>query len=144
VRRALSGGGADAPLPVLLQVIEKVREREHAEPPQRRPEWTAVRAAVHVALARRDSRIALYDVKEALEAAAAPLPVDMLAALTLVGDRSCLEAVAAAAARSGDEWWRSRLLELFRTIAQREQVTPRHAVMKKILRRWPALKGELR
>ena len=40
--------------------------------------------------------MALYDLREALKATAAPLPVEFLTALSLVGDTSCLEAIAAA------------------------------------------------
>ena len=66
-----------------------------------------MRGRVHVALAARGSRIALYDLRESLEAAApatsfsGPLPVDFLAALSTAGDASCLEAVTAAYARTG-------------------------------------------
>ena len=101
------------------------------------------RAAAHVALASRGSRLALYDLRESLESADAPLPVEFLAALSLVGDASCLEAIAAAYARpaaSGrgrDDWWRQHLADAFRAIVAREAITRRHAVMKKIEKRWP-------
>jgi hypothetical protein len=82
--------------------------------------------------------------------------VEFLAALSTAGDASCLEAVAAAYARStpppgpagrkspgdpGDNnaWWRDRLADAFQTIAKREHVTGRHAVMRKIQKRWPEI-----
>jgi HEAT repeat protein len=152
---ALTRAGAGLPLPLLLRVIERVREREAAEPAARRAEWTRVRGRVHVALAARGSRIALYDLRESLEAAATTslsLPVEFLAALSTAGDASCLEAVAAAYARSrpstsspgrkgagdpGDNvWWRDHLADAFKTIVQRERLTRRHAVVKKIEKRW--------
>jgi HEAT repeat protein len=136
VRDLLAAAGAEAPLPQLLQVVERVRERETEEPPARRGEWTTVRAAAHAILARRGSRIALYDLRESLETSAAPLPIDALTSLTLIGDASCLEPIASSFARSQDAWWRDHLAEAFRTIATRERLTARHAVMKAIDRKW--------
>ena len=49
---------AIAPLPHLLKIVERVREREGSPAAGRRgDEWTAVRAAAHVALAERGSRL---------------------------------------------------------------------------------------
>ncbi len=139
LRHALVDGGASAALQHLLRIIDLVRERERALPPAQRPEWMNARAAAHWALANRDSRIALYDLKESLEAGT-PLPVDFLAALSRVGETSCLEPIAAAYARAdGDAWWRQHLADLFQAIAKRERVTTRHAVMKRIAKRWPAI-----
>jgi hypothetical protein len=56
--------------------------------------------------------------------------------LSLVGDASCLEAIAGAHARARDTWWRDHLADAFRTIAAREKITRRHAVIKKIERKW--------
>ncbi len=130
--KAAIAAAAGVPLPLLLAVLERVREREAAEGKARRSAWTAVRAAAHLALARRDSRLALYDLRESLERTREPLPVDMLAALGLIGDASCLEAIASAHARVADEWWRDRLQQTFDSIVRRERLTARHAVMKKI------------
>jgi hypothetical protein len=143
LRRTLGREGGSVPLPDLLRIVERVREREVAEPAARRAEWITVRAAAHLALAQRDSRLALYDIRESLEAAAAPLPVDMLAALSLVGDQSCLEAMAGAYARSKDSWWRDRLADTFRTIATRERLTRRHATLKRIEKRWKGIGDDL-
>jgi hypothetical protein len=148
LRQAIMHAGRKAALPKLLKIVERVREREASEPPARRPEWTAVRAAAHLALAQRGSRLALYDLRESLEGAA-QLPVEFVAALSLVGDAGCLEAIASAYARSAgggrtrDDWWRQHLADAFGTIAGREKITRRHAVMKKIAKRWPAALEEL-
>ena len=99
-RDALTRAGAGVALPLLLRVIERVREREASEPASRGAEWIKVRARAHVTLAGRGSRIALYDLRESIEAAASPLPVEFLSALSTAGDASCLEAVAAAYVRS--------------------------------------------
>ena len=74
--------------------------------------------------------------RHAVSAANAPLPVEFLTALSLAGDASCLEAIAGAHARARDAWWRGHLADAFRTIAAREKLTRRHAVMKRISKRW--------
>jgi hypothetical protein len=136
LRHAIVSEGGSAPLPSLLRVIEAVREREGQEPPSRRVAWMAARAAAHLALANRGSRLALYDLRESLESAEARLPVEFLAALSAVGDASCVEAVAAAHARSRDGWWRAHLALAFRAIVTREGLTRRHGVIRKIVKRW--------
>lgn len=143
LRRDLAAAGDRLPLPRLHRLIERVREREAAEPPSARADWTVVRAAAHVALAARDSRLGVYDLRESLESAKGPLPVEFLTALAMVGDQSCLEAIAgayaraAAPGRSRPDWWRQHLADAFRAIVSRERITRRHAVMKKIEKRWP-------
>jgi len=128
--------GAKAPLASLLGIVERVREREASEPPGRRDTWTAVRCAAHLVLARRKSRIALYDLRESFEAAKAPLPLDALAAVTLVGDASCLEAIASAYTRSRNSAWRRQLLETFHAVVKREKLTPRHAVIRRLQKKF--------
>jgi len=143
LRGVIVRAGSTAPLPLLLRIVERVRERESAEPGGRRPAWTTTRVAAHAALARRGSRLALYDMRELLEGATGPLPGEFLAALSQVGDASCLEAVASAHARSSgsgfsrSDWWRQHLAEAFRAIVVREGINRRHAVVKKIEKRWP-------
>jgi len=146
LRRALlADHGAGVPLTALHRLVQQLREREEAEKPARRPGWAAARAAAHAALAARGSRIALYDLRETLEATTEPLPVEFLTALTIIGDPSCLEAIAAAYARAvkkrTDEWWRRHLLAAFHEIIRREKVTPRHAAMKRVQKRWPQVLG---
>jgi HEAT repeat protein len=136
LRQAIVQAGGEGALPHLLKIVERVRERERSEPADRRGEWATTRAAAHVALAQRGSRIAVYDLRESLEAANAPLPVEFVTALSLAGDASCPEAIAGAHARARDAWWRRHLVDAFRTIAAREKLTRRHAVMKRISKRW--------
>ena len=78
-------------------------------------------------------------MRESIAAATAPLPVEFLAALSMVGDASCLEAIAAAHDRATDAWWRDHLADAFGAVVARERLTGRHAVMKKIAKRFPAL-----
>ncbi len=139
LRHAINLTAASASLPSLLKVVERVREREGAEPAAARAQWRLTRAAAHVALANRDSRIALYDLRESLETARGTLPVEFLAALSKIGDASCVEAVAGAHAKAKDAWWRHHLADVFYTIVQRERLTSRHAVMKRIAKRSPGL-----
>lgn len=143
LRVAIVRGGETAPLPLLLRIVERVRERERVEPTGRRPAWTTARVAAHAALARRGSRLALYDMRELLEGANGPLPVEFLAALSQIGDASCLESVAGAYTRSSGsgvprhDWWRQHLADAFRAIVVREGITGRRAVAKRIEKRWP-------
>ena len=144
-RRAIIDHGGAATLIALHHVIEQVREQERVAGARQRRGWIAVRAAAHVALATRSSRLALYDLRESLAVAKEPLPVEFLAALTLVGDATCLEPLAAAYARgiagrgakAAGDWWLLHLADAFHAIATRERITGRHAEMKRIAQRWP-------
>lgn len=124
----------------LRVLVENIRARERDSKLNQRPAWMTVRGLVHQALAARGSRLALYDLRETLEAAAGPLPVGFLAAVAAIGDASCLEPLAAAwlNAAPADRWWRDHLAEVFRAIVKREDLTRRHKAMQRILERWPA------
>jgi len=135
VRDWLAREGPRAPLSTLAGLIEQAREREGASR-SGKLDWAEVRFVAHVILARRDSRVALYDLREAFEAATAPLPATALDAVARIGDSSCLEAIASAYTRSKNPQWRRQLLETFHAVATREKITGRHAVMKRIARRY--------
>jgi hypothetical protein len=139
LRQALGAGAAEAPLPALYRLIERLREREAAVPAAVRGEWLRTRGTAHVALARRASRLGLYDLRESLERANGPLPVEFLTALSLAGDASCLDAIAFAYGHASDGLWRRHLGETFQTIVAREGLTRRHAVLKRIEKRWGAI-----
>jgi HEAT repeat protein len=136
LRQLLASAGPDVTLTTLHRILERIREREPAAPPAVRGDWMRARGAAHVALARRSSLLGLYDLREALEGTKGPLAVEFLAALSIVGDASCLEAIAAAHGRATDEWWREHLIDAFKAIVAREGLTRRHAVMRKIEKRW--------
>jgi hypothetical protein len=126
----------------MQKLIDAVRAHEESVPVEaRRAEWQAVRGALHQTLALRGSRVAVYDLRETLAAAHAPVPVSFLAALHAVGDQSCLEPLAAAYSRTHpeDTRWRHQLAAAFRAISAREKVTHRHAAMKRILSKWPGI-----
>ena len=150
LRQAIVRAAAMMPIAALLQMVERARQQELLDAP-RAADWMAVRGAAHMALSGRQSRVALYDLRESLEAmspqrsgGSGPLPVEFLAAVSMVGDRSCLEAIAGAWERTPDEWWRRRLADTFRLIVEREHVTKRHAVMKKIERKSPGVLRAIR
>jgi hypothetical protein len=143
LRHALSRSGDAVPLPLLLKIVERVRDREASEPRGTRDQWRLARAAAHVALASRGSRLAVYDLRESLDAATAPLPGEFLTALSMVGDASCVEPIAGAHAKAKDAWWREHLARAFRDIVARERLTKRHAAIRRAEKRWPGVLARL-
>jgi len=157
LRQWLAAAGADAPLPTLHSLVQRVRERERTSADAtRRREWMTARAIAHQVLAARGSTVALYDLRETIEGGE-EAPVEMLAALGAIGDRTCLEPIAAAYSRLAEraghqarprdtgaaDWWRDHLAAVFRTIAAREKLNERHAVAKRIRARWPGAADSL-
>lgn len=136
----IAAHGAAVPLATLHRLVGTIRAREAEEAGGTRAAWQLVRAQVHQALAARQSKVALYDLRESIAGARDPLPSAFLAALSLIGDASCLEPVAAAFAGSrtaGQDRWRAGLAGVFQDIIQRERLSRRHAVVKRVLARWP-------
>ena len=135
LRQALASAGRSVALAKILAIVESVRERESDEPPKRREAWAAVRAAAHLALARRRSRIGVYDLREWVATAQGRLPLDAFAALSLVGDESCLEPIAVRYAATSDDWSRTHLAGIFQAIVEREGLSRRNPTMKRIERK---------
>ena len=129
----------DASLSELHALVTRIREHERREPAARViQDWIVMRGAAHAALARRGSRVALYDLRESFDAAQSPLPLDFLAAATAIGDASCLEPLARAWATSPREaWWRTRLSEAAADILRKEKLTARSAVAKRLRAKYP-------
>ena len=146
LKTALAAHGGTARLTELQRLVDLVRAREQQESdPGEREQWRALRGALHQALAARNSRLALYDLRDSLSALDR-IPVAFLAAIEEIGDASCLEALAAAyeeSSRSGDAWVRQHLATAFRAIVQREGLTRRHAAVKRALARWPEATANL-
>jgi hypothetical protein len=134
-----------AALGSLQKLIDTIKAKEGAVTnASKKAEWRIVRGALHQTLALRGSRLAVYDLREALEETHGPLPASFLAALHVVGDQSCLEPLASAyAAAAADPRWRVQLAAAFRAIVRRERITPRHVVAKRIKTRWPEAVREL-
>lgn len=134
--------GTGTSLALLHRALERIRDVELNAPSRTRRGWRAARTAIHVVLAHQGSRVALYDLRELLEAAEGPVPAPLLAAVGTIGDTSCLEPLAAIFARGSsrpDEATSNRLVaEAFQAIVVRERVTARHGVAKKLKQRWPA------
>jgi len=145
LRDAAQTRAAAAALTSLQKMIDACRAREGSVTRAKRPEWQALRGALHQALALRGSRIAVYDLRETVQEAKGRLPTSFLAALHVVGDQSCLEPLAGTYARTdaSDAWWKSQLAAAFRAIARRERITRRHVVIKRIASRWPEAVREL-
>jgi HEAT repeat protein len=139
LKSAIARSGAEVPLPTLHQIVERVRVREGSDAAERRSGWMGARAAAHVALADRGSRLALYDLRETIGSLREPIPVEFFAAVTAIGDATCLEPIAAAYRRTKDDWSRMHLAEAFRAIVGREKITRRHAIVQKIEKRWPGI-----
>ena len=139
LRDTLATRGATAPLNTLQKMIDQVRRKGDDVPRAQREGWLMLRGSLHQVLALRGSRVALYDLRESLEQHTGTLPVSFLAALHVLGDQSCLEALAAAYARAGstDVRWRHQLASAFRAIQRREKLTARHAAIKRLGVRWP-------
>jgi hypothetical protein len=146
MKRVVSSVRGTAKLGELQRAVDLLRMQEQRETdPDAREEWRAVRGAVHQALAARNSRLALYDLRDSL-LGSERLPVAFLAALEEIGDATCLEPLAAAydaSSRSSDTWWREHVATAFRAIVQREGLTRRHAAMKRVAARWPDAAADL-
>jgi len=95
------------------------------------------RGAAHLVLAKRESRVALYDLRETFDTAQAPLPLDFLSAITAIGDADCLEPMARAWAASPREgWWRDRLTDAATDIINRLGLSGRSAAVKRVRTKW--------
>jgi len=133
--------GDQTPVTVLKKAVDATRVHERAAvQPDVRARWSVVRGALHQHLAARNSRLALYDLRETLEQATGPLPVGFLSAASAIGDAACLTPLANAwvHAAEDDRWWREHLADAFGAIVKREALTRRHAALQKILTRWPS------
>jgi hypothetical protein len=142
VQAAVEAAGAQAALPTLHRLVELVRARGDRERAlSAKAGWLVVRGALHLALAARESRVALYDVRETIERATSPLPAGFVQAVAAVGDAASLEALAgayaAAGAGSGNTAWQRELADAFERIAEREHVSRRHPVARRIETKWP-------
>jgi len=133
----------DAPaakVTVIRRAVDAIRQQERHAPAEAAARWIAVRGQLHQELASRQSRIALYDLKETLDVAAVPLPGGFLAAAAAIGDAECLEPIARAWVAGADSppWWRDHLADAFQTIVRRDGLTRRHPALVKLLTHLPA------
>jgi hypothetical protein len=144
LREALGPRADSAPLNTLRALVDAVRSRER-EDATHAATWLALRGALHQALALRGSRVALYDLRETIDACPPALPSSFITALHAIGDASCLEPIAAAwgaaAANTtpAGERWRQQLASAFAAIVARERISKRHASLKRVAAKWPGL-----
>jgi len=120
-------------------LIDRLRSQEQNESAaQRRLAWQRARGVAHRALAKRGSRLALFDLRETFDTTPKPLPDDFLMAAEALGDASCLEPLARAwAVAPYDPTWRARVSTTAAAIAKRARITARSAAMKRIRSQWP-------
>jgi hypothetical protein len=139
VRDWLTVHGSTAPPATLHELIGRVHAQEDRESTALlRQEWRRARGLAHRVLARRGSRLALYDLREAFDTAREPLPEDFLMAAENLGDPSCLEPLGRAwSTAPHDATWRALVSTTARTIARRARLTARSAAMKRIREQWP-------
>ena len=84
-------GAGLASLATLHQLILTLRERERGTPAAGRGRWSHAIGAAHLALAGRESRLAVFDLRDALEHGPGDGDADIIASTARVGDASCLE-----------------------------------------------------
>jgi hypothetical protein len=139
VREWIQAYGAGATLSTLHELVTRTRGREHAESSARlRSEWLQARGRAHQALAKRDSLVALYDVRETFEAATSALPQSFLSTAAALGDASCLEPLARAWAAAGKDLnWKHQLSTTAAAIMRREKLSGRSAAIKKLRANFP-------
>jgi hypothetical protein len=148
LRSVLTQAGATVALSVLHELILtlKAKERavvEAASAPDVVMAWTTARGAAHQVLAERQSRLAVFDLRDTFERATARLPLGFVAAITTVGDASCLPALAAAWQQNEDGWMRDHIATAFQAIMTREGLTRRHAAVRRALERSSGAKALL-
>jgi hypothetical protein len=139
VREWIQAYGSDATLSTLHALVTKTREREHAESSSRlRSEWLQARGRAHQALARRQSLVAVYDLRETFETATGALPQTFVSSAAAIGDASCLDPLARAWAAAGkDVNWKHELSTTAAAIMRRERLTGRSAAVKKLRANFP-------
>ena len=139
VREWIQAYGSTATLSTLHALVSKTRERERAESSSRvRSEWLQARGRAHQALARRQSLVAVYDLRETFDAATGPLPQAFASSAAAIGDASCLEPLARAWAAAGKDLnWKHELSTAAVTIMRREKLTGRSAAVKKLRANFP-------
>jgi hypothetical protein len=142
LREIVTARAPGTPLNTLRKLIDGVRAKEREASPSEKDGWRALRGSLHQSLALRGSRVALYDLRETLEEdAEGGVPPSFVAAAQVLGDRTCLEPLAALWGRipPGEEHARHQVSSAFQAIAKREKLGKRDAFLKRILAKSPNL-----
>jgi hypothetical protein len=144
MRESFVAKAGGAPLGEVQALVDRVRAREIECETAAAEGWLSLRGALHQALALRGSRVALYDLRETLETAAARLPASFVSAAQAIGDASCLEALASAFSQTQkNDRRRHAMAAAFRSIAAREKPARRNAMLKRIRSKWPESGAQL-
>lgn len=140
LRQLLQDAGDSVALSTLHDLVLVIRQRERTAARAVQARWVAARAAAHAALARRGSRLALFDLRDTLNETGEP-PEDIVAAVAAIGDVSCLEPITISLAKTTSDVRRAELLAAGRAIVKREGLTRRQAAVRQLLTRRPAAAG---
>jgi len=129
--KALEVVGSVASIPSLARALERLGPASHAAGDEsEEAERQEARAAVHLALAALDSRIALFDLREAIEARPRAAMPALLEAAGRIGDASLVPALTRAASEE------PALLEpcarAFAAIARRERLRRTSAALRAV------------
>lgn len=137
LRQLLREAGDSVALSTLHELVLVIRQRQRGLAGAEAARWESARAAAHAALARRGSRLALFDLREALSEGTTEPHADIVAAAAAIGDASCLEPLALALRRASSDGRRSELVGAGQSIVAREGLTRRHAAVRHVLARHP-------
>jgi hypothetical protein len=161
LRHAMQTRAASTSLNALRKLIEALREHESMVEPAQVRQWLSARGGVHQALALRGSKVAVCDLRETVAASTHALPTTFLTALHVVGDESCLDAIAAAYTAAGSaagtakpdyiddtsnqqrDRWLQQLTAAFHAIVKREKIGRKAATLTRISHKWPAAAAAL-
>lgn len=143
LRAALAHHGEARPVSELQDLVKAIASAERTAGEHEALEWAGVRAAAHLLLAARESRLGMADLRETVERWHDRLPMGFVVALGEIGDADGLESLAAAYERADSEWVRQQIVGAFRQVQRRLRLTRRHAAVKRAERRSPALAARL-
>jgi hypothetical protein len=135
--------GAAATLATLHTLVQALDRRERAAATDaERAGWTLALGAAHHTLAARSSRLAVLELRDALERTPPERLGELIAAAGAVGDTRCVEPLARAWTAAAPAI-RARIAPAFAAIVARERLTRRHAAAKVVVERWPAAAAAL-
>jgi hypothetical protein len=138
VQRLIGDAGGQVTLATLHRLVLALGHAARtAATDAERAGWSQALGAAHAALAARGSRLALVDLRDALERTPPERLGELVAAAAAIGDSGCLAPLAAAWTAAGDGPTRRRLAAAFAAIVAREGLTRRHAAVKDVIARFP-------
>jgi hypothetical protein len=143
LRAALAHHGEARPVSELQDLVNAIASAERGASEHEALEWAGVRAAAHLLLAARESRLGMADLRDTVERWHDRLPMGFVVALGEIGDAESLESLAAAYERAESEWVREQIVGAFRQVLRRHRLTRRHAAVKRAERRSAALAARL-